>query len=81
MQATCLHFCLELDVVQIEVDVDHDLRVDPSLKSDNMSIRTRLFFVLCATSLVPSVMQAQVLTDFEDGLIDQWLVEADGVPH
>lgn len=80
MQATCLHFCLELDVVQIEVDVDHDLRVDPSLKSDNMSIRTRLFFVLCATSLVPSVMQAQVLTDFEDGLIDQWLVEADGVP-
>ena len=25
-------------------------------------------------------MQAQVLTDFEDGNIDQWLTEADGVP-
>ncbi len=45
-----------------------------------MSMLSRFLVALCATSLVPSVVQAQVLSDFEDGLIDQWLVEADGVP-
>ena len=42
--------------------------------------RSTLFSLICSATLLPAILQAQVLTDFEDGLIDQWLVEADGVP-
>jgi hypothetical protein len=45
-----------------------------------MSIYKDLLGILCSTVVLPAAMHAQVLTDFEDGFIDQWLVEADGVP-
>ncbi len=45
-----------------------------------MAIRYAHYGFLCTTALLSTALHAQVLTDFEDGLIDQWLVEADGVP-
>lgn len=36
--------------------------------------------ILLAAFLLPAIADAQVIADFEDGNIDQWLVEADGVP-
>jgi len=51
-----------------------------NLNSTNMALRSTFLATLCSAMIAPCTMQAQVLTDFEDGIIDQWLTEADGVP-
>lgn len=45
-----------------------------------MTILSSLCATLCVVAIFPFGTQAQVLTDFEDGNIAQWLTEADGVP-
>lgn len=45
-----------------------------------MTNRYRLLSTICISLTTVMVTHAQVLSDFEDGNIDQWLVEADGVP-